>query len=294
MTNPKEILKTNLGRSPDYSGKVRDIYDLGEKLLIVATDRLSAYDRILPNGVPGRGKILTEMSVFWFAKTKGIVPNHLISANINDFPMEFREYSAQLEGRTMLCSKAKRIDIECVARGYLAGSGWKEYKNSGTVCGIKLPDGLRESDKLPEPIFTPATKAEDGAHDENISFEKATKLVGSDLANELKKLTLEIYTTCADYAIARGIIIADTKFEFGYLDGNIILIDEILSPDSSRFWDAEIYEPGKSQESFDKQFVRDWLTVSGFTGDGEPPRLPDTVIVGTLKRYLEVQARLMK
>lgn len=293
MTENKEILKTNLGRKPDFSGKVRDIYDLGDKLLLVTTDRLSAFDRVLPNGIPGRGKILNRMSAFWFDFTKNIVRNHKVSIDLSDFPMEIREYKPQLEGRSMLVRKAKRIDIECVARGYLAGSGWKEYKVSGSVCGIKLPDGLTESAKLPEPIFTPATKAEEGAHDENISFEKTADIIGVELAEKLKDLTLEIYRTCAEYALSKGIIIADTKFEFGFIDGELCVIDEMLSPDSSRFWDAKNYMPGKPQESFDKQFVRDWLLKIGFSGDGEPPKLPEDVILSTLERYEEVARRLM-
>jgi phosphoribosylaminoimidazole-succinocarboxamide synthase len=279
---------------PDFSGKVRDLYDLGDKLLLVATDRLSAYDVIMPNGIPGRGVVLTEMSDFWFRKTSDIVPNHLITTNFEDFPSELRPYRDQLEGRTMLCKKADRVDIECVARGYLAGSGWREYQKSGTVCNIPLPKGLIESDRLPEPIFTPATKAEQGAHDENISFERMVEIVGIELAERLRKLTLRLYDEAATYALSRGIIIADTKFEFGFIDGELCVIDEMLSPDSSRFWDALEWNPGSPQESFDKQFVRDWLAHSGFTGDGEPPRLPEEVVAGTLHRYEEVRDRLLK
>ncbi len=293
MSNSSEVLYTNLGRKPDYSGKVRDIYELGDRLMIVATDRLSAYDRILPNGIPERGKILTEMSVFWFNMMSPLVPNHLISADVADFPPEIAKYRDQLEGRTMLCRKAQRVDIECVARGYLAGSGWKEYRQTGKVCGIELPPGLRESDRLPEPIFTPATKAEQGEHDINISVERAGELVGTELAYQLKKLTLDIYSKAAEFALSKGIIIADTKFEFGFIEGKLSLIDEILSPDSSRFWDAETYAPGKPQDSFDKQFVRDWLTKTGFTGDGTPPSLPSEVVQGTLERYSQVRDRLI-
>ena len=288
-----EVLRTRLGREPDFSGKVRDIYDLGSELLLVATDRLSAYDRILPNGIPGRGQILTEMSVFWFEKTKDLVPNHLITANIDEFPPELTRFREQLEGRSMLCRKAERIDIECVARGYLAGSGWREYRDSGEVCGVKLPAGLRESDRLPEPIFTPATKAEKGDHDENISFEKTAEIVGEGIATRLKDLTLSIYSSAAEFALSKGIIIADTKFEFGFINGELSLIDEMLSPDSSRFWDKDDYEPGRPQASFDKQFVRDWLADSGFTGEGKPPKLPDEVVEGTLRRYREVRDRLI-
>ncbi|HHS49690.1 MAG TPA: phosphoribosylaminoimidazolesuccinocarboxamide synthase [candidate division Zixibacteria bacterium] len=289
----KEILQTNLGRKPDYSGKVRDIYELGDKLLIIATDRLSAYDHILPNGIPGRGVILTEMSQFWFDKMAQLVPNHLITTSVDEFPEELKQYRDQLEGRTMLCRKADRIDIECVARGYLAGSGWKEYTKTGEVCGIALPAGLSESDRLPETIFTPATKAEQGEHDENISIERAGEIIGEELAHRLKDLTLEIYSTAAEFARTKGVIIADTKFEFGFIDGELCLIDEILSPDSSRFWDVNDYEPGRSQASFDKQFVRDWLAGSGFSGEGTPPRLPQDVIEGTIERYLEIKKRLM-
>ena len=292
MNNYTEILKTNLGRLPDFSGKVRDIYDLGERLLLIATDRLSAYDCILPNGIPGRGRVLTEMSVFWFDRTKDIVPNHLISADVEKFPSEFTQYRDQLEGRTMLCNKGERIDIECVARGYLAGSGWKKYRNTGKICGIELPGGLVESDRLPEPIFTPATKAEHGDHDENIGFDRMVSIVGGELAEYLRDLTLKLYTSAADYALSRGIIIADTKFEFGYIGGELSVIDEMLSPDSSRFWDTETYEPGRPQDSFDKQFVRDWLTSVGFNGDGEPPTLPENIVRGTIERYIEVKRRL--
>jgi len=289
----KQVLHTELHRKPDFSGKVRDIYDLSDKLLIVATDRLSAYDCILPNGIPGRGVILTKMSVFWFDKTSGIIPNHLITGDFALLPSEFEPYKEQLKGRSMLCRKAERIDIECVARGYLAGSGWREYKTTGKVCGIQLPPGLSESDKLPEPIFTPATKAEFGDHDENISFQKMSDIIGKELAERLRDVTLEVYSFAAEYALTRGIIIADTKFEFGFIDGQLSLIDEILSPDSSRFWDADDYSPGRPQQSFDKQFVRDWLANSGFTGEGQPPRLPDDVVAETLGRYTDVKHRLL-
>ncbi|MCK5833187.1 phosphoribosylaminoimidazolesuccinocarboxamide synthase [bacterium] len=293
MDQTNEVLYTDLGRKPDYSGKVRDIYDLDDKLLLVATDRLSAYDCILPNGIPGRGNILTEMSVFWFDKVSSIVPNHLISASVDDYPAELHKYRHQLEYRSMLCKKADRIDIECVARGYLSGSGLKEYRKTGKVCGVHLPEGLVESDRLPEPIFTPATKAEQGDHDMNISFEQTADIIGLDLATRLKDLTLEIYSKATEYARSRGIIIADTKFEFGWIDGELSLIDEILSPDSSRFWDVEDYQPGRPQASFDKQFVRDWLTKSGFDGTGQPPSLPPEVIRGTLERYSQVRDRLL-
>jgi len=291
--NYPEVLRTNIGREPDYSGKVRDIYDLGDKLLLVATDRLSAYDVIMPNGIPGRGRILTAMSAFWFERSKSIIPNHVISTNIDEFPAELQKFRDQLEGRSMLCNKADRIDIECVARGYLAGSGWREYRDSGEICGIPLPDGLLESDRLPQTIFTPATKAEQGDHDENISFERAVEIIGIELAEKIRDLTIRLFEGAASYALSRGIIVADTKFEFGYIDGELCLIDEMLSPDSSRFWDVETWEPGRPQDSFDKQFVRDWLANSGFTGEGEPPRLPEEVVAGTLLRYEDVRDRLI-
>ncbi len=289
----KEVLKTNIGREPDFRGKVRDLYNLGDKLLLVATDRLSAYDVIMPNGIPGRGVVLTEMSNFWFERTRELVPNHLITTDFDAFPDELKPYRDQLEGRTMLCKKADRVDIECVVRGYLAGSGWKEYRKFGTVCNIALPNGLVESDRLPEPIFTPSTKAEQGEHDENISFDKMVNIIGKELADRLRMLSLEIYNSAATYALSRGIIIADTKFEFGFIDGELCVIDEMLSPDSSRFWDAQEWTPGTSQDSFDKQFVRDWLANSGFTGEGDPPSLPDEVVTGTLRRYEDVRDRLI-
>lgn len=293
MEKYNEILETNLGREPDFRGKVRDVYDLGNRLLIVATDRLSAYDVILPNGIPGRGVVLTQMSDFWFNRTSESVSNHLITTDFDAFPEELREFRDQLEGRTMLCNKADRIDVECVARGYLAGSGWREYQKHGTVCNIALSEGLLESDRLPEPIFTPATKAEHGDHDENISFDRMVELVGKDLAERLRMLTLKLYDDAATYALSRGIIIADTKFEFGFIEGELCVIDEMLSPDSSRFWDAQEWTPGRPQDSYDKQYVRDWLANSGFTGEGEPPRLPGEVVTGTIRRYEEVRNRLV-
>jgi len=289
----KEVLQTNIGREPDFRGKVRDLYNLGDKLLLVATDRLSAYDVIMPNGIPGRGVVLTEMSNFWFERTRELVPNHLITTDFEAFPDELKPYRDQLEGRTMLCKKADRVDIECVVRGYLAGSGWKEYRKFGTVCDIALPTGLVESDRLPEPIFTPSTKAEQGEHDENISFDKMVNIIGKELADRLRMLSLQIYDSAATYALSRGIIIADTKFEFGFIDGELCVIDEMLSPDSSRFWDAQEWNPGSPQDSFDKQFVRDWLAHSGFTGEGDPPSLPDEVITGTIRRYEDVRHRLI-
>jgi phosphoribosylaminoimidazole-succinocarboxamide synthase len=285
-------MKTTLEDYPLLSrGKVRDMYDLDDTLLIVTTDRISAFDHILPNGIPGKGKVLNQISVFWFDFTEDIVPNHLITANVEDYPEGMRKYAPQIEGRSMLVKKAERIDIECVVRGYLAGSGWREYRKSGTVCGEELVKGLKESDKLPEPIFTPSTKAESG-HDENISFAKMKDIVGAELAESLKDYSIQVYSHCADYAREKGIIIADTKFEFGILDDEIILIDEVLTPDSSRFWDLSRYEPGKSQPSYDKQIVRDYLEQTGWDKDSDPPALPENIIAKTTEKYREVLAIL--
>ena len=288
------LLKTDLKGIPLLNrGKVRDIYDLDDRLLIVATDRISAYDCVMPNGIPGKGKILTEMSLFWFEKTEGIVRNHLISADVDDYPEGLRRYRDQLEGRSMLVVKAERIDVECVARGYLSGSGWREYRESGIVCGISLPAGLQESSRLPEPIFTPATKAETG-HDENISFERMCQVVDPELAQELRNLTLDVYGFSREYAEGRGIIIADTKFEFGLLDGEVILIDEILSPDSSRFWNRALYAPGRSQDSFDKQFVRDYLDTLDWDKTPPAPELPEEIVSKTVEKYREARDRLLE
>ena len=273
-------------------GKVRDVYDLGDQLLIVATDRISAYDCVMPNGIPGKGKILTAMSIFWFGLTEEIVENHLISADVAEYPEELQRVGEVLEGRSMLVVKADRVDVECVARGYLAGSGWREYREDGTVCGISLPAGLRECDKLPNAIFTPATKAATG-HDENISFEQAADLVGIDLASELRDTTLAVYERARDYAEGRGILIADTKFEFGLSGGKLILIDEILSPDSSRFWPAGEYEPGRSQNSFDKQSVRDYLDTLDWDKTPPAPELPEDVVQRTVAKYEEAHSRLV-
>ena len=288
---PTALLTTDLP-FPVRRGKVRDVYDLGDSLLFIATDRISAYDVIMPNGIPGKGKILTAITLFWFEKFRTQFENHLITAGVADYPPSVRPYGDQLEGRSMLVKKAQVIPIECVARGYLAGSGWKEYQKSQTVCGIKLPPGLRQCDKLPVPIFTPATKEESG-HDINISFEEAVQRVGAGIADTLRERTLRLYTLAADYAAPRGVIIADTKFEFGLLpDGRIILIDEVLTPDSSRFWPANQYEPGRDQPSFDKQFVRNYL--ESLTWDKTPPApaLPPDVVDGTCMRYLEAFERL--
>jgi phosphoribosylaminoimidazole-succinocarboxamide synthase len=284
------LLQSNL-RFPVRRGKVRDVYDLDDALLIVATDRISAYDCIMPNGIPGKGKILTAISLFWFAKFSTF-ENHLISTNIDDYPPELREHRDELEGRSMLVKKASVIPIECVARGYLAGSGWKEYRDTQTVCGIKLPPGLKQCDKLPVPIFTPATKEESG-HDINISYDETIARIGAGAADDLRERTLRLYTLAAEYALSRGIIIADTKFEFGTLpDDRIILIDEILTPDSSRFWPADVYEPGHDQPSFDKQYVRNWLETQPWDKTPPAPRLPDDVVQGTRRRYLEAYEKL--
>lgn len=267
-------------------GKVRDIYDLGDKLLIIATDRISAFDSILPTGIPMKGAVLTALSVFWFDYTKGLVGNHLISADAGEFPGVPEDSRGILEGRSMLVKKAERIDIECVARGYLSGSAWAEYGEKGSVCGIELPPGLAESEKLPEPIFTPAIKASSG-HDENISGERMNEIVGDELGGRLREITLKIYNDAAAYAESKGIIIADTKFEFGLLDEGLILIDELLTPDSSRFWPMDDYSPGMPQKSFDKQFVRDYLV--GINWDKEPPapELPEDIVVKTRDKYLD-------
>lgn len=273
-------------------GKVRDIYDLGEELLIVATDRISAFDVVLPQGIPGKGFVLTQISKFWFDYTRDIVPNHLISTELEDFPAEFHPYREVLEGRSMLVKKAKPLPIECIVRGYITGSGWKEYRESGSVCGIVLPKGLRESDRLPEPIFTPSTKAEIGEHDVNITFEKAAELVGTEIAHEVKRLSLAIYSKALSYALEKGIIIADTKFEFGIGEDGLILIDELLTPDSSRFWPLDDYEPGRGQKSFDKQFVRDYLESIGWNKKPPAPDLPQDIIAKTSEKYFEALRRL--
>ncbi len=277
---------TTMERRPDSRGKVRDIYDAGENLLMVATDRISAFDFILPDEIPFKGEVLNRISAFWFDKFSDIVPNHLVSIDPADFPEEFAEYRDYLAGRAMLVKKAQTIPIECIVRGYLTGSGKKTYDENGTVCGIQLPEGLTEASKLPEPLFTPSTKAEIGDHDENISFECCCEIVGEDIATQIRDLSLEIYKAAAEYAATRGIIIADTKFEFGVIDGKVTLIDECLTPDSSRFWPAASYEEGKIQPSYDKQFVRNWLKAN-WDMTGETPHLPAEVIDGTSERYRE-------
>ena len=277
---------TTMERRPDSRGKVRDIYDAGENLLMVATDRISAFDFILPDEIPFKGEVLNRISAFWFDKFADIVPNHLVSIDPADFPEEFAEYRDYLAGRAMLVKKAQTIPIECIVRGYLTGSGKKTYDENGTVCGIQLPEGLTEASKLPEPLFTPSTKAEIGAHDENISFERCCEIVGEDIATQIRDLSLKIYKAAAEYAATRGIIIADTKFEFGVIDGKVTLIDECLTPDSSRFWPAASYEEGKIQPSYDKQFVRNWLKAN-WDMTGETPHLPAEVIDRTSERYRE-------
>ncbi len=272
-------------------GKVRDVFDLGDQLLIVASDRISAFDCVMPNGIPGKGKILTAMSLFWFDLMADVAENHLIASDVDAYPSELQKFRDLLEGRSMLVRKAERFDIECVVRGYLAGSGWREYRESGAICGIRLPEGLREADRLPEPIFTPATKADSG-HDENISFERAGALIGSERATQLRDMSIAVYEKAWAYADARGIIIADTKFEFGLCDGRVILIDEIFSSDSSRFWPKDRYEPGRSQDSFDKQFVRDYLETLDWDKTPPAPELPEEIVQKSLEKYREAYKRL--
>lgn len=273
-------------RRPDSSGKVRDIFDTGDHLLMVASDRISAFDYILPNEVPYKGEILNRISAFWFNKFADLVPNHLVSISTADFPEEFADYRDYLAGRAMLVKKAKTISIECIVRGYLTGSGKKSYDIDHTDCGVKLPDGLVEASKLPEPLFTPSTKAALGDHDENISFERCCELVGTDIATQIRDLSLTIYKAGSEYAASRGIIIADTKFEFGVIDGKVTLIDECMTPDSSRFWPADAYEEGRIQDSYDKQFVRNWL-LANWDFTGAAPKLPDEVVEETSARYIE-------
>src|SRR5215813_5671762 len=273
------------------SGKVREIFDLGDRLLLVASDRISAFDVIMPNGIPRKGEVLTQISHFWFEKFALLVPNHLLAKANDPLPANLQPFADKLARRSMIVKKAKPLAIECVVRGYLAGSGWKEYKERQTVCGIKLPAGLKESSELPEPIFTPATKAETG-HDENISFEQATGIVGSEIAERARAASLKIYNFARDYARQRGIIIADTKFEFGLKDGDLLLIDEVLTPDSSRFWPADSYQPGHSQPSFDKQFVRDYLETLDWNKTPPAPALPEDVVAKTQAKYLDAYERL--
>lgn len=281
------LLETHLpNRKPLSRGKVRDIYDLGDRLIIVATDRISAFDWVDPVGIPDKGKILTQMSVFWFKMMESIVPNHMISVDLADMPEDFQKNADQFEGRSMLVKKCEMLPVEFVVRGYLAGSGWKEYKKQGTVCGIKLPAGLVESSKLEKPLYTPATKATDG-HDINISPEEAGDIIGAEVNKKASDAAIRVYERGRDYAATRGIILCDTKFEFGLVDGKITLADEVLTPDSSRFWPADQYSPGKGQPSFDKQFVRDWLETQDWDKNSPPPPLPDEVVMKTREKYVE-------
>jgi phosphoribosylaminoimidazole-succinocarboxamide synthase len=275
-------------------GKVRDIYDLGDRLLIVATDRISAFDVVMPNPIPDKGRVLTQLSRFWFNLTKEIVPNHIISTEVKDFPEECRPYQEMLRDRSMLVLKTDVLPVECVVRGYLSGSGWEEYKNAGEICGIALPKTLVESSKLEEPVFTPATKAELGLHDENITFERMEKVVGKELARKLKAFSIAIYSKARDVAEKKGIIIADTKMEFGVKEGKLILIDELLTPDSSRFWPKDNYRPGGSQKSFDKQFLRDYLLSVKWNKNPPAPQLPEEIIQKTREKYLEAYERLVE
>jgi phosphoribosylaminoimidazole-succinocarboxamide synthase len=273
-------------------GKVRDIYDLGDSLLLVTSDRISAFDVIMNEGIPDKGFVLNQISTFWFRMMEDIIPNHIISTNVQDYPKECRKYAADLEGRSMLVKKAKPLPVECIVRGYLSGSGWKDYKANGSVCGIKLPAGLVESSKLEEPIFTPSTKAELGTHDENISFDEMIRLCGKDLAEQVRNATIGIYCKARDYAETKGIIIADTKFEFGIYDGKLIIIDECLTPDSSRFWPKEHYKPGGAQPSFDKQFLRDYLETLDWNKTAPAPPLPDEILRKTGEKYMEALVKL--
>lgn len=287
MMNQNVVVEqTNLPLPVVNKGKVRDIYEAGDKLLIVTTDRISAFDYVLPNPIPSKGVCLTQLSKFWFDFTKDIMDNHLLSLAIDDFPQDIQNYQEQLSNRTMLVKKSEVIPIECIVRGYISGSAWKSYTKDGTVCGISLPSGMKESAQFEQPLFTPSTKAQEG-HDINISYEEMKDHVGVDVAERLRDASLEIYSTAAAFARKKGIIIADTKFEFGVYNDDIILIDEVLTPDSSRFWPADQYEPGRSQPSFDKQFVRDYLSSTGWDKNSAPPSLPQEVIEGTQKKYQE-------
>jgi len=285
------VRETHLEGLDIRRGKVRDIYDLGECLLIVATDRISAYDVIMPTGIPDKGRILTALSLFWFDFLSDVTPNHVITADVGQMGPEIQTQADTLHGRSMLCRKADVFGVECVVRGYLAGSGWREYQAQGTVCGIDLPEGLKQCDRLPEPIFTPATKAESG-HDENISFEQAKAIIGDDIATTLRDRSIAIYQKAADYARERGLVLSDTKFEWGKADGRIILVDEVLTPDSSRFWPADVYEPGHDQPSFDKQFLRNYLDTLDWDKTPPGPDLPETIVRRTRAKYVEAYERL--
>ncbi len=294
-----EALRTSHlpGLPTPFRGKVRDVYDLGDELLIVATDRISAYDHILAPGIPGKGKVLHQLSAFWFDRLADVVPNHLLAVRVEDFPAALRDRlgadAAQIAGRSALVRKARVVPFECVARGFLAGSGFREYRDGGAVCGVALPDGLVRASRLPEPIFTPATKETEGRHDVNVPFEVMEGELGPQLAGNLRRLTLELYRRGTEHAAERDLILADTKFEFGLLDGELILVDEALTPDSSRYWEVSTWSPGEEPASFDKQFVRNWLDASGWDHESEPPELPADVVEGTLERYVEAYRRLV-
>lgn len=282
------IFETDFGGiRPIVRGKVRDVYDAGDFLIIVATDRLSAFDYVLPTPIPDKGRVLTQLTIFWLELLRGVVPNHFVSAQVDDYPAGFQPYRDQLQGRSMLVRRAKMVEVECVARGYISGSGWKDYQREGAICGIRLPRGLSESSRLAEPIFTPATKAQSGHHDENISFENASQHIGEALADRLRSLTLEVYSRAAAYAETRGIIIADTKFEFGFIGDELVLADEVLTPDSSRFWPRDSYRPGGPQASFDKQYVRDYLESIHWNKQPPAPALPPDVVERTSDKYRE-------
>lgn len=286
--NPKIILKTEFPALKLHAkGKVRDIYDLGDYFLIVSTDRLSAFDVIMNQGIPYKGMVLSKISEFWFKFSSDIIDNHIVSTNVNEYPKECLPYKADLEGRSMLVKKAKVFPVECIVRGYISGSGWNEYKSKGEICGIKLPKGLSESEKLPEPIFTPSTKAELGQHDENVSDEQAEKIIGKEHYKTIKNAALTIYKKASEYALTKGVIIADTKMEFGLYNGKVILVDEVLTPDSSRFWPKDKYEKGRAQDSYDKQYVRDYLLSINFNKQPPPPNLPEDVIQNTAAKYKE-------
>ncbi len=296
MTQDGVVMQTDFsGVKAPKRGKVRDIYDLGDKLLIVASDRISAFDVVLPEGIPGKGRVLNQISKYWFGKTEDIIQNHLISTDVDDYPEEFQKYRDVLKGRSMLVKKTKPLPVECIVRGYITGSGWKEYQRDGSVCGIPLPAGLVESSKLENPIFTPSTKAEEGEHDENITFEKAAELIGRDLAEKVRDVSIALYSRARDIAEEKGIIIADTKFEFGIDEktGDLVLIDEALTPDSSRFWPKDEYKPGGSQKSFDKQFVRDYLSSIDWDKNPPAPSLPPDVIEKSSEKYHEALLRLV-
>ncbi len=287
------VIETHCDKLPLlFRGKVRDIYDLGDRLLLVATDRISAFDVVLPTPIPHKGVVLTQLSAFWFGRTSSIVRNHLISTDVQAFPLAAREYADQLVGRSMLVRKAQRLDVECVVRGYLAGSAWAEYRKTGTVCGQVLPTGLAWNERLAQPIFTPATKAATG-HDQNISIDRMSELIGQDLTRRIVEISLRIYREAHSYAVTRGLILADTKLEFGLVDGELMLIDELLTPDSSRYWDAELYEPGRDQPSFDKQFVRDWLESIAWNKEPPAPTIPPDVVERTSQKYRDAYRRLV-